>query len=348
MGRVFKRRYRDKKTGELRECATYTLEFYVNGRKVREPTETRQKENAKTLLREREQSLWEGRYFPRSRSRIDLTVGTLRDNWLDERKGKLSLRHDKARLGSFVDHVGEHRVVASLATTDVIGWRASLEKRKLEVATINRHLAVLRSALNLAAEQGHAHRDPMRGIRMAKERNERDRICSPAEFAKLYEEAEEEIRALVVIGYELGMRLGEIVGLRRDRVDLEAGTVRLRAADTKEAAPKVLVLPASVVKEMKEIPARRARFFHHTTETYSRKFAELAAELKIEDLRFHDLRHTAASRMHAAGVDLLIIQAFTGHKTLAMLKRYTRVTPDTMRRALEKVEAHEASDLSKR
>ena len=350
MGRVFKRKYRDKKTGELRECATYTLELSINGRKVREPTDTTRKEQANALLRERESAIWEGRYLPRAKKRVDLTVGGLRDLWLKDRASKKSLRHDKGRFAAIVKALGEHRVVATLRADDVRDLKKGLAADKAKPATVNRHLALLRSALNLAADSGHTHRDPMRGISFEAENNERDRICTAAEYERLKEGAEGDLRVLVVVAYWTGMRLGEIAGLTRDRLDLRAGTIRLRARDTKEGAAKALPLPAEAIEELHAVPARvDGRVFRCRVESYSRQFSALVGELGIKDLRFHDLRHTAATRMHEAGVDILTIQAFTGHKTLAMLKRYTRVTEARMRRALEQQGAHAAgSEASKR
>jgi site-specific recombinase XerD len=75
----------------------------------------------------------------------------------------------------------------------------------------------------------------------------------------------------------------------------------------------------------------------------------LCRELKITGMRFHDLRHTAATNMRRAGIDLLVIQRITGHKTLAMLKRYAHVTEDDLAAAMARTEAHaEARDRSKR
>lgn len=322
------------------------LDYRVNGRRVRESAETTRKEQALALLRERQQAAWEGRYFPGRGEAKAITVRKLVDDWLDERASKASIDHDRARLERAVDHFGAGRIVASITSAEISAWRKALASEGLAVATINRHLAALRGALNLAVDRELIHRNPMRGVRLEAERNERDRLCSREEYERLRDEAIGDLRVVIVMGYWLGMRLGEIAGLEWGRVDVERGTLRLSAAATKEAAAKALPLPAEAVRELKALRRRDdGRVFKHTVQTYSRLFGELCDELKIQDLRFHDLRHTAVTRMLEAGIDLRTIQAFTGHKTLLMVKRYAKVTETRLRDAMSQVEAHATRGL---
>jgi integrase len=328
----------------------YWIQYSVNGRQYRESAETSRKEGAEALLRERLQSIWEGRFFPGKSKRKDLTVGALKKLWLEERAGKRSIRHDTTRLSAAVEHFGEHRLVSTLTADDVAGWRKVLKVAELATATVNRHLAVLKSALNLATERGHMHRNPMASIKLERERNERNRLCSADEYRALCAAAPDDLRLVIAIGYWTGMRLGEIVGLTWERIDLPARALRLAAADTKEASIKSVPLPTEAVDVLKAMPrALDGKLFRYGSETYSRQFLELCRELKITGMRFHDLRHTAATNMRRAGIDLLVIQRITGHKTLAMLKRYAHVTEDDLAAAMARTEAHaEARDRSKR
>jgi integrase len=65
-----------------------------------------------------------------------------------------------------------------------------------------------------------AHQNPMRGIKLAAELGRRNRICSPEDYQRLIEAADFQVRVCIAIGYHVGMRLGEIVGLSWNRVDL--------------------------------------------------------------------------------------------------------------------------------
>lgn len=344
MGRVFRRKFRDKKTGAIVLSKQWTIEFYDgNGRQYREPAKTEKKLAAEALLRKREQAVWEGTFFPEKKQRRQMTVDELRKLWVDEHGKKRSLRHDRARLGSAVDFFGEHRMIATLTGDDVVDWKKSLEAKGLATATVNRHLAVLRSALNHAAARGYTHRDPMDGVVMDDELNARNRVCSPEEYAALLAASSGEVRLLVVIGYHNGMRLGEIVGLKRDQVDIKNKAIRLRS-DTKEGSAKNAPLPVAAIAEIEALPIRLdGRLFSHHADDYSRRFSEVCAAAKVKGLRFHDLRHTAVTNFLEAGIDLLTIQTITGHKTLHMTKRYAHITDARRREAMSRVEAHAAT-----
>lgn len=328
-GRIFKR-------GRV-----WWIQYNVNGRQYRESAKTTRKEDAQTLLRRRHQEIWEGSFFPGARRLTQKTVGQLRDEWLKEKAGKRSLEHDRQRLGRFVDHVGEHRALTTITTDEAAGFLATLAESA--PATRNRYRAVIRGAFNFASRRGFAHRDPMRGIEDEPERNARNRVCSPAEYVRLRDAAQGDLRAFIVVGYWLGMREGEIAQLDAKRLDIKAGTIRFSGADTKEGAIKTLPLPAEVVAELKALPSRiDGRVFAYTAQTYSNQFAALCRELKINDLHFHDLRHTALTNMGEAGVDVRTMMAFSGHKTMAMLLRYVHASPSRLRSAMAQVEAHAA------
>ncbi len=320
--------------------AVWWIQYSVAGRQYRETAKTTRKADAEALLRRRQQEIWEGRFFPGRRVRSDLTVAGLKDLWESERATKRSLRQDKVRLARAVERFGAHRLVGTLTADDLAAWRDEL-RAKYSEATVNRHLAAMRSALNLASDRGHVHQDPFRGIRLSPERGARNRVCSPDEYRALLEGAYLELRLLIAIGYWTGMRLGEIVGAQR--IDKKARSIRLTAAETKEADTKSVPLPTDAITVIDEMPKRLdGRWFTYTANTYSRHFADLCAKLKIDGLRFHDLRHTAVTSMRRAGVDLLTIQRITGHKAIQTLKRYSHVTEDDLSAAMAKTEAHAA------
>lgn len=320
----------------------YWIQYYAAGRRYRENSETANKEQAQALLRKRLQEIWEGTFFPETRQRKELTLGDLLEFWLTERSSKKSIGDDKRRLGVFVDRFGAQRMLSTITADDIATWRKELGV-DLSVATVNRHLATVKAALNLAEERGHKHRNPMRGNRLARENNARNRVCSPEEYVRLRDAANPELRFAIVLANWTGMRLGEIVKLRRDRIDKQQGMLRLTADQTKEVATKTVPLPKEVLDELDALPVRLDGLLVGTTSgNFSHMFGRLCEELQIDDLHFHDLRHTALSRMADAGVDIMTMAAISGHKTLAMLKRYVHRSPQALRDAMAKVEAHAA------
>jgi site-specific recombinase XerD len=70
---------------------------------------------------------------------------------------------------------------------------------------------------------------------------------------------------------------------------------------------------------------------------WERWFEECVGEAKIADFRWHDLRHTFASRLAMAGVSLRTLAELLGHKTLAMVMRYAHLAPAHLRDAVERI-----------
>lgn len=326
--------------GELRKRGrVWWVRYYVGGRRYEESAKTGNKEAAQALLREKLQAIWEGRYFPGRKQRRDITLTKIVELWEEERATKRSLRHDLARLRAAAKFFGEHRQLATLTGEDIADWRKALAKSGVAVATVNRHLAALRSAINHVSAR-YAHQDPFAGVKLDPERNARNRVCSVEEYATLRDGAsDDDLRLFVVLGYWLGMREGELAGVLRSQI--RDGAIWLGAADTKEADTKSVPIPDEAADLVRSLPVRLdGRLFSRSANTYSRLFTDLCAELDIAGMRFHDLRHTAVTNLIEAGVDLVTIQTITGHKSLLTMKRYAHVSNRRRREALAAVQKH--------
>lgn len=333
--------------GVYKRGNTYWITFSSYGRQYRESANTTSKRHAEALLSKRRVEVFEGRFFPEKRN-LKLSVAELRSLWLKEMSHKRSLKDDEGRFNTLVTLLGARTKVGELRTEDVGEMKRALMEtttrrgQKMAPSTVNRHLSLLNSALNLAELHGYTHQQPTAGVKMLPERNTRDRICTPEEFALLMREAEPELQAVIAMGYWTGMRLGEIAGLKWSQLNLSEGMVRLSAEETKTGEPRAVPLHAEVVKVLNGLPRRlNGKVFSKTDKRFSAMFHKLTRALDVSELRFHDLRHTAATNLRRAGVDLFTIKQITGHKTLKMLERYNCVNVDDLKEAMGKVQGHE-------
>jgi integrase len=322
----------------------YWIRYSVGGKPYRESANTTRKEEALALLRKRKTEIFEGSFFP-DLKKNDLTMDGLRKMWLEAASGKKTIEHDRHRLDRIVEFLGARTLITSVTSDDVERLRQHLKKqttrsgKQLADATVNRYVVVLKSALNLASKRHYRHRDPMAGIKMYKERNQRDRICTEEEYNELVNKARPELRLAIVLAYWTGMRQNEIAELRWRQIDLKDGVVRLSRGDTKEVDEKAVPLPTHAVAVLRDMArAIDGALFTVKASTLSKEFSVLTRELGIDDLRYHDLRHTAITRMRRAGVDIMTIKAITGHKVLATLERYNKITVDDLREAMDKAE----------
>lgn len=201
--------------------------------------------------------------------------------------------------------------------------------RPISPATVNRYLAALSAAISKSKIlRSNPVRQVDRGREVARVRflseNERERllrVCRESDEPSLY--------PLVVAALGSGARQGELMALRWRDVDLANRRAVLH--ETKNQERRAIYFPGMAFDALRDWSKvqpidRRARVFG---DRFPRKAWEAAlAEAKIEDFRFHDLRHTAASYLAMSGATLPELAAFLGHKTLAMVQRYAHLTED--------------------
>jgi integrase len=255
----------------------------------------------------------------------------------------------------------------TLATTARGGRRGGDPEARgnpLKVATVNHHLKLLKTIFNRGVKTGKLTYNPVRAVKLFKENNARNRCLSPKEQARLFAHLPESIKPLVTVALHTGMRQGELLALRWDDVDFYTGTLRVREAKSGEGRSVVMnsvvrVTLRSVRREQiqkareqakggKEILSpfvfcsHKGRYLHNLAKAW---YPALTAA-GIEDFRFHDLRHSFASRLAMAGVDLYTVQRAGGWKTAIMVQRYAHLSPDHMRAAVERLAGGETATQS--
>lgn len=336
-----------------------------SGRRIRRPAGNNRKA-AERVLAKVQAEVVEGTYYDRSRQK-SLTIGELRDRWLEEwgrvtraGRAKRSLASETVRWRLIVEYLGEHTPVASLTAEDCerlgrkIAETPRERKRDGETvgrspADVNRHRALLRAALRLAGEKGYRHQNPMVGWRVIAEPRHRERTATPPEVDRLLNgevevrlrggrtvtrrAAAEDMRLLIALAYGSALRLGEACDLEWTRVDLERRMVALE--ETKNGERRRVALPKEVAEELTRWKEAHGgewgnRVFSPATctENVSPRFVRLARRLGIEGLTFHDLRHSAATNLSRGGAPWPVIKRQGGWKTDAAASRY--LNPDDL------------------
>jgi len=200
-------------------------------------------------------------------------------------------------------------------------------KHNVSNATVNREIACLRSCYNLAIRERLLERNPCAGVKRLKEQ-ERNRICSREEFEALKSTLHGDAWDIVVIAYHTGMRRGEILPITCNRIDLKRQFMFLRGQDTKNGEPRKVPFLSKEVKEIFERRVGNPRRIHGRVfriGSIRKAFETACNKLGIEDLHFHDFRHTAATNMRKAGVDAATIMKICGWKDVSVFLRYNEV-----------------------
>jgi integrase len=218
-------------------------------------------------------------------------------------------------------------------------------------ATVVRYLAALSVCFTHAVNEWEWIDDtPMRKVAKPKESRGRVRFLSDDERIRLLKACKESSNAylypVVVLALSTGMRSGEIMGLTWDVVDLNRGRAILH--ETKNGERRAVAITGHAlegVKEMGKVRRIDSNLLFPSKEITPHKpqkpidlRAPWLAALKranIQDFRFHDLRHTAASYLAMNGASLAEIAEVLGHKTLQMVKRYAHLSEGHTARVVE-------------
>jgi site-specific recombinase XerD len=210
----------------------------------------------------------------------------------------------------------------------------------LRPASVNRELATMKKAFNLALKEWQwIPSNPVSRIALERENNKRDRWLTPDEETRLLKASPAWLRDFILFALNTGMRLGEILSLSWRGVDLDRKTVTV--FESKNDEKRTIPINDSTVKMLKRMGKVRSiktdLVFYSSCHTkldarnVRRDFQEALKKARIEDFRFHDLRHTFATRLVQNGVDIYKVQTLLGHKTPSMTQRYAHHYPESLR-----------------
>ena len=212
----------------------------------------------------------------------------------------------------------------------------------------NRLLAFVSRLFSLIERWGWRaqHTNPVRGIERGRE-DPRDRILNEeelSEFSTALKAAEKDRPvpvAAIRVATLTGLRIGEVLAMRWENLDLRSGRVRL--PDTK-TGPRVHHLPGAALEELKVLP--RINEFVFTSgrsgapaplvyRTVRRHFLDIVAAAGLENVRLHDLRRTLITTAAASGASVFVIRGLLGHTTTVAAARYVQEAGLDVRNARE-------------
>lgn len=140
------------------------------------------------------------------------------------------------------------------------------------------------------------------------------------------------LKPIVITALNTGMRRGEILSLTWDRVDLKHGFILLDI--TKNGERREIPINGTLLATFKGLTRRldipHVFYDSKTGKPYQdvkKSFHSACKTAKIKDFHFHDLRHSFASQLVMAGIDLTTVKELLGHKTLTMTLRYAHLAP---------------------
>lgn len=231
---------------------------------------------------------------------------------------------------------------------EITPWLIEKYKRKrskeAKPATVNRELACLKHLFSMAIKWNEATDNPVRKVKLFKEKNESLRYLSIGEISRLVDHCNDDLKPIVITAIHTGMRKGELLNLTWDMVDLHQNMITL--ADTKNDEVRKIPMTGKLTElfESLKLSDGNRWVFKKRDGTRYKNFQEAFQRAKkkagLSDIKFHTLRHTFASHMVMSGADLVTVKELLGHKSIKMTMRYSHLSQEHKRKAIRVLSGH--------
>ena len=304
--------------------------------------------DARKWAQHTESAIREGRHFKTTEAKRH-TLTELIDRYIKTvlpSKPK-AIQKQTALLQRWKDEIGSHALIdvtPSLIAEcrDKLAGETTLRGKLRSPGTVNRYMAALSIALTTAVKEwGWLDDTPMRKVTKGKESRGRVRFLCDDERMYLLKACKESsnpyLYPVVVLALSTGMRHGEIMGLSWDVVDLNQGRAILH--ETKNGERRAIAITGHALELLKELSKVRridSKLLFPAKENAPQKpqkpmnirtpWETAVKKAELQDFKFHDLRHSAASYLAMNGASLAEIAEVLGHKTLQMVKRYAHLS----------------------
>lgn len=200
--------------------------------------------------------------------------------------------------------------------------------KTVAAGTILRELSILSSIINHARKEwGVTIENPCQRIRKPTIPIGRSRLLTDSEEEALIRELQPRYRRsplmvpIIRIALETAMRRGEILALRWENIDLVHQTALLPI--TKNGTARIVPLSSKAIRILTDLgPQTQGIVFPMSHMVLHNCFTHACQRAGIKNLHFHDLRHTATSRIADKLPNVIELASVTGHQTIQMLKRY--------------------------
>ena len=218
-------------------------------------------------------------------------------------------------------------------------------------STCNRYMALMKTMFNTAIQENYTAGNPVNKVKFYSEKDTlKERILTEAEERKLMETCSDTLKPILIAALNTGMRRAEILNLTWSQVDFK--NRRIRVEKTKNNKLRFIPINDILFYELntlREMDGQSPYLFFNseTGKPYldmKKGFKAACRRAGIEGLRFHDLRHTFATRLVEKGVDIETVRDLLGHSSIIITQRYTHSNDERKKRAVESLRKTGKSD----
>lgn len=352
---------RTRKTGKT----TFTATIRIKGYKPLSATFDRATD-AKTWIQENESKMRKGKHIKEIEARKH-TVAELIDRYLeheveyrksDKEKFKMHLAWWKENIGFYILSDITPAILAECRDKiqNEPSKKPKKKKKERSNSTVNRYMSTMSIVFTKAVKEwGWLEDNPMFRVSKRKEDKGRVRFLTDDERTKLLEACKKcpnpLMYLLVILALSTGARYSEIINLQWKNIDFK--NKQLHFLDTKNGEDRGVPLSQlayDLLKEHSKVRNIKSDFVFARSKgdqplDIRCHWRKILKEIKLENFRFHDLRHSAASELAMSGASLLEIAEILGHKTLAMVQRYSHLTKKHTAELLERMNEKQFANI---
>jgi integrase len=294
---------------------------------------------AKTWAAEQEAAIVHGTLPDRPAVKGAMTLGDILDRYMQEiTPTKRGAASELLRIKAFKRDPIAAVALRNFSSSHVAAYR---DRRLLAVSSssVRRELTIIRHALEIARREWRLPivGNPVADIRRPLDNCARERRLEAGEEARLMEAIDaglnSELRPAVELAIHTGLRRGELLNLDWNCIDLNRRLARIPV--TKTGKPRTIPLTdAACTILLARHPRPVGRVFQMTANALQQAWQRAVKRAGLVDLRYHDLRHEALSRMFELGLSMPEVALISGHREPRMLLRYTHIRPSDVARKL--------------
>lgn len=322
------------------------IDVRCNGRRIRRSTETDNKRLAEKIHAKVLTQIVEDKWFETLPGE-NKSFGEMMDRYMDGHsainKAASTHQRSKSTVKQLKRFFGDFNI-AAIHPRDISSYKEKRRKEGASPKSVNNELVLMGHAFNLAMKEWEwVNSNPVSMVSKERVDNLRERWLTRDEERRLLNASPRWLQEIIVFALNTGLRRGEVVKLRWPDINISRRTLTLR--EQKNKCVDTLPLNAATMEilqarsKIKSISSDFVFFSKAGTQmdgdNLYRSFGLARNKAGVTDLRFHDLRHTFATRLVQAGVDIYKVQRLMRHKSPQMTQRYAHHNPESLRDGVE-------------
>ena len=333
------------------------MSFTYNGEQFRRSTETEDKKLAARIFDKLKGEIAEGKGFERLPGE-DFTFEDLMKKYLEEfsavNKAKLSHKRDKSLAAHLIESFKD-KYIPDITPAMVSDYKVQRRSEGASPRTINYELTLMSHAFNIAIREWEWLKDnPIKNVKKERVNNTIERWLTREEEVRLLKASPKWLQDIIIFAIHTGLRQSEILDLKWSQVDMERRTITI--FEQKNKGIDTLPLNETAIRLLKEnqnhnlshcdnvFPSNKGT--RMSNRNLFRAFDIAVTRAKVNNFRFHDLRHTFATRLVQGGVGIYEVQRLGRWRNVSMVMRYAHHHSESLRSSIEVMDRPKGASIT--